>query len=104
MRESVLDRLLLEKSLTVVNQSSLSGVTEYIIEHDEGKRLVKNVCAKVSPALSDRIDNVCAMLQMNKRVFLEAAFVDACERAEKTMREEGVYKTLMEEAQETSLL
>ena len=102
MRESILDRLLLEKSLTVVNQSGLSGAAEYAIEHDDGNRLVKNVCAKVSPVLADRIDNVCGILQLNKRAFLEAAFIDACDRAEKTMREEGVYQSLMGDVQEVS--
>ena len=77
MRESILDRLLLEKSLTVVNQSGLSGAAEYAIEHDDGNRLVKNVCAKVSPVLADRIDNVCGILEISKRSFIELALINA---------------------------
>lgn len=100
MRESILDRLLIEKSLNIVNESDFARATDNLINSSALESQVKNVCAKVSPDLSDRIDNIVGLLRISKRSFLETIYIDACDRAEKTMREEGVYEYFKEEAKE----
>lgn len=100
MRNSMLDRILLEKSLSAINHSDMSGLVDHMVLTD--KSVTKNVCAKVAPELSDRIDNIVTILGLSKRKFLEAAYIEACERAEHIMREEGVYEMLKEESQEIS--
>lgn len=39
---------------------------------------IKNVCAKVHVSVADRVDDVCNHLGISKRVFLEAAMIEAC--------------------------
>lgn len=60
---------------------------------------IKNVCAKVSVKLSDSIDEVCALLGVQKRRFLEAAFMDAVERAHSILEAEGVYELLTQKSE-----
>jgi len=52
---------------------------------------IKNVCAKVHVSLSDRIDECVRTLGIQKRVFLEAAFLDALNRYEQIATEEGLF-------------
>lgn len=40
---------------------------------------VKNVCTKMDKALSDRIDETCALLDIRKRKFIELAVIQALE-------------------------
>ena len=58
---------------------------------------VKNVCAKLSVQLSDRIDEVCDLLGVSKRKFIETALVDALARADGIIEREGVRQSLMPE-------
>jgi len=99
MRESILDRLLIEKSLNIVNQSDFHDSVDHFIDIAP-EPAIKNVCAKVHPSLSDRIDKVVSMLGISKRSFLEVAYIEACDRAEKIMVEEGVYDYFKEESKE----
>lgn len=83
-----LDRLVTEKALSLVNDSSSDIPDQF------ESPLLKNVCAKVSVELSDEIDAVCNVLQISKRRFLEAAFVDAVDAANEIMRREGVFEAV----------
>lgn len=56
--------------------------------------LTKNVCARVSPQLADEIDNVVSLLGISKRRFLEAAFIEAVNRANEIMENEGLFDQL----------
>jgi hypothetical protein len=56
---------------------------------DEAVPLLKNVCARVWPQVADELDVVVEALGVTKRRFVEAAFVDAIERARQIMAEEG---------------
>lgn len=49
---------------------------------------VKNVCAKLSVQLSDEIDRVVGLLDVSKRLFIEAALVDALNEANRIIGEE----------------
>lgn len=97
---SCLDRLVTEKSLSLVNSFVSQEIPEQVLEQVGSK----NVCAKVTPELSDEIDKVCDFLGISKRRFLEAAFMDAVETAHEIIRREGVYdafRSSNEPAEET---
>jgi hypothetical protein len=53
-------------------------------------KVLKNVCAKVDSGLSDEIDNVCGFLDCSKREFIEAALIDAVEKANAIIQSEGL--------------
>lgn len=55
---------------------------------------IKNVCAKVSIQLSDEIDSICGFLGISKRIFLEAAFIEAVNKAKAIIDAEGVHDHL----------
>lgn len=111
MPRSVFNALVTEKTLALLNQRSMladavlsssqteempipEGLTPEQVKEleafrDQIKVPTKNVCAKVSPQLAKRIDDVADLLGISKRRFLEAAFVDAIDRALSIMKEEG---------------
>lgn len=100
MRSNI-DSLVTEKALSLINGSSSDGVLDHILEGDDGFSLrtaeplpLKNVCAKVSVQLSQKIDHVCDFLSISKRRFLEAAFLDALEKAHAIIDQEGVEAAL----------
>lgn len=51
---------------------------------------IKQLCAKVHVSLIQDLDEVCALLDMSKRQFIEAALVDALERAHSTIDASGI--------------
>lgn len=98
---SQIDSLVTEKALSLINGSSSDGVLDHILgEQSESvmksvdPTFLKNVCAKVSVQLSDEIDKVCDFLGISKRRFLEAAFLDALQKAYAIIAEEGVADAL----------
>lgn len=88
MKRNSLNALLTERALNFmsVNQGAL---LDSLLEKHESPA-IKNVCAKVNSQLSDEIDELCNLLGMSKRQFLEAAMVRALEEARVVMEEEGV--------------
>ena len=48
---------------------------------------VRNMCAKVHPAMIDRVDNVCEILGISKRRFIESAVATAIHEAEELLAE-----------------
>lgn len=50
---------------------------------------IRQLCAKVPQQIHDRLDTVTNILDMSKREFVEAALVDALERAEQTISRSG---------------
>lgn len=82
---TALDALITEKSLEFVRGG------EYIEALDSNPLDLKNVCARVSPELADEIDKIVGLLDIRKRTFLEAAFLDAVDKAKAIMRAEGVF-------------
>lgn len=51
---------------------------------------LKNVCAMVSQDLFDDLSNVCGLLDISKRSFIEAALIEALQKAHQVMEQEGV--------------
>lgn len=48
---------------------------------------IKNVCAKLSGDLVDRLDNSLGILGMNKRDFIEMALVEALDRVDQELED-----------------
>lgn len=86
MKRSSIDSLVTEKALAILNGHDNSSVID-LISSDLPE--VKNVCAKLSVKLSDDIDQVCDFLDISKRVFIEAALVDALSKANQIIEDEG---------------
>lgn len=92
---SPIDALVTEKVLNFIstrrNADLIDLVAEDRLEHNIP---LKNVCAKVTPQLSDEIDQVVGLLGVSKRRFLEAAYIEAVQRAHEIMKAEGVFDAL----------
>lgn len=98
------DALVTEKALHFISTRRNADVLDLIAEDRiEANFPLKNVCAKVTPQLADEIDEVVGLLGISKRRFLEAAFVEAVQRAHEIMKVEGVWEVIEEEvAQDNS--
>lgn len=83
--------------LQVLKLKSLNAgrgeLLEHIIEAGETPQL-RQMCAKVSPALYDELENVCGLLDMSKREFIEGAVRDAIQRANEVIDRSGVMDQL----------
>lgn len=99
MPRSQIDSLVTLKSLELVTSASgiNDGITNVLLDDPQFHALTKNVCAKLSVELSDRIDSVCGLLGVSKRRFMEAAVIDALEKANQIMEAEGVFEKLASE-------
>lgn len=60
---------------------------------------LKNVCAKVSVSLSERLDNTTSTLGISKRQFIEMALIEALDRADEIMGDVGIDEALEEAGQ-----
>jgi len=96
-----LNALITEKSLrfiSVLHNSDLADAIANDPDHDSQTRgFLKNVCAKVSIELSDDIDEICGLLSISKRAFLEAAMSEAVTKAKVIMEREGVWESIKED-------
>jgi len=48
---------------------------------------VRNMCAKVHPAMIDRVDHCCEVLGISKRRFIESAVAEAIRQTEELLAE-----------------
>ncbi|HIE54731.1 MAG TPA: hypothetical protein EYP90_06060 [Chromatiaceae bacterium] len=104
MKRSFVESIVTEKALHVLNRGSYA--VDFVLNNladDSGKSVssgagseIKNVCAKVSYKLADEITDVCALLGVSKRAFVEAALIDAVAKSREILDEEGVYEYLKE--------
>lgn len=95
---SHLNSLLTEKTLHLANGGNTGDLIDSVIQEED--LVTKNVCAKVSFELSSRIDHIVNLLGVSKRRFLEAAFIEACDQAERIFEEEGLEELLDAQAHE----
>lgn len=93
MRDAV-NALVTEKALALVRHLRGGDVVEMLPGSALDAAGMKNVCARVSPVLADEIDEVVSLLGCSKRVFLEAAFLNAVRQAKSIFESEGVYEEL----------
>lgn len=97
------ERLVTQKAMDFVSNAQNEKLTDFLIESVQADPQMKNLCTKVSIPLSDKIDNLCSILDISKRKFCEAAFIEAIEKAESIMREEGVFAVMDEDLPEEVL-
>ena len=88
-----LNELIRYKALHLKYVASNSNVMELLAE-DKFEHTVpmKNVCAMVSQQLFDDLTSKCELLDISKRSFIEAALIEALEKAEKILEEERVFE------------
>lgn len=110
MARSILDALVTEKTLSLISRSSAAAIVDLVADGSPAVVLshpdelpLKNVCAKVAPQLSDKIDEVCGLLGISKRRFLEAAFIEAVQKAEAIMEAEGLWEALSDDNRITAV-
>lgn len=97
MKRTPLEALILEKSLRVANHYDSGDWVSDLIDREEIPGMeIKNICAKCSVELSDKVDAICALLGIKKRRFLELAIIDAINKAHQIMDDEGVIESLCE--------
>ena len=94
------ERLVTQKSMDFVSNAQNEKLTDFMIESGHADPIMKNLCTKVTTSLSDEIDNLCSLLDISKRKFCEAAFIEAIEKAQAIMREEGVFAVFDEDLPE----
>lgn len=94
------ERLVTQKSMDFVSNAQNEKLTDFMIESGQADPMMKNLCTKVTTSLSDEIDNLCSILDISKRKFCEAAFIEAVEKAQSIMREEGVFSVFDEDLPE----
>jgi hypothetical protein len=96
------DALATEKALAFVRGQRGADLANLVASDELGRGILKNVCAKVTPVLAEEIDQVCDLLGVNKREFLEAAFLDAVDRARAIFEAEGGMAAIEEHMREVA--
>ena len=77
------EEMILCKSLQLKSASANTDLLDSMLSHNkdvEGLEL-KNVCAKITIQLSDDLDNICGLLSVSKRRFIESALIEALQKA-----------------------
>jgi hypothetical protein len=82
-----LDDLIKLQALKLRHTSANGHLLEEAIRQNPDK--MRNLQAAVSIELFDAVEHVCTMLDLTKRQFIEAAVVDAVNKAEAAIREVG---------------
>lgn len=88
-----LDLLLTERTLSFIRRQCDNDILESLVVELPEPR-IKNLCAKVSSQLADRLEETCQILDISKRKFIETAIIDALERANQIMGEEGLWEAI----------
>lgn len=60
--------------------------------NDINSEVLKNVCAKVSPQLVNRLDNALKILGISKRVFVEMAIINALDEFDEISSNLDIYE------------
>lgn len=89
-----LTELLTHRALHFKLSSNNVDLLERVIDEDTNDSRLKNVCAKLSVQLSDRIDNTVNILEISKRRFIEAAIIAALDEADRVMEEVDIFGNL----------
>lgn len=55
---------------------------------------LRNVCAKLTVELADRLDRTCSNLSVSKRQFIEVALIEAMDQADSALNDCGVWDEL----------
>nr|QBM91747.1 hypothetical protein pA6H1_p02 [Pseudomonas sp.] len=66
-------------------------LTDAVIEAGQVPLPLRNVCAKLSVELADRLDQTCSNLDVSKRQFIERALIEAMDQADAALTSCGVW-------------
>lgn len=56
------------------------------------KSQMRNVCALISQELFDSLENMCGLLEISKRKFIEGAVIEAIDQANRIVEEVGLFE------------
>ena len=77
--------------LKELNHRGASGAGQFmdslIAQSDEAKASLRNICALITPELFQRVENLCSLLDLSKREFVEDALVEFCKLTESIVAE-----------------
>lgn len=79
------------------SQSTTDTMIDHFVHDNElrlGQMELRNVCAKVSTDLADRLDNACGVLSISKRRFIESAIIHALDEADRVMNELNIFEAV----------
>lgn len=68
-----------------------SDLTDSVIESGQLPIPLRNVCAKLTVELAERLDQTCANLDVSKRQFIERALIEAMDQADAALAACGVW-------------
>lgn len=91
MKKSYFNEVLLAKSLSFKHGSATQDIPEKFLESSP-EFPMKQVCAKLSQELSDNIDNVCGILDISKRKFIELSLVNAIDEFNSIASEYDIFE------------
>lgn len=72
-------------------------LTEAVLGSDQEPVPLRNVCAKLTVELAERVDNTAAVLGITKRLFIERALIEAMDQADAMLTELGVFDAIEKE-------
>lgn len=74
------------KQLNTQGHSFDMDMIELALKHNpDDKAKLRNICAFIQPSLFEKIENLCSMLELSKRQFVEMALVDLVAKANSTI-------------------
>jgi hypothetical protein len=76
------------------NKTTTDAVLDHFVAENEnslGQLQLRNVCAKVSEDLAERLDEMCALLGISKRRFVESAIIVALNEADRVVTELDIF-------------
>jgi len=91
-----LQALKFKKDLLNGAQDIPTDAPAWMRDVDPGTDETRNICALISIPLFDEINNLCNVLSMSKRRFVELALRDLTEKAVQTIDEIGLKKVTSE--------
>ena len=84
---------LLKLKATVSGRTGGAFLDQLLEEAGETPQ-IRQMCAKVSSVMYDDLENVCKLLEMSKREFIEMAVGDALQKAHDLINRSGVVEQM----------
>jgi len=67
-------------------------LTEAVLASGDEPLPLRNVCAKLTVELAERIDNTAAVLGITKRLFIERALIEAMDQVDAMLDQVGAWE------------
>jgi hypothetical protein len=69
-----------------------TDLTEAVLASDQGAIPLRNVCAKLTVELAERVDNAASVMGITKRLFIERALLEAIDLVNATLDEVNAWE------------